>query len=58
LYRPGVAVAGAVQITRDGAIAHLLSNPAATNVVVVEPIWQREGVEAVQQPIAAAAPEE
>jgi len=59
LYRPGVAVAVAAEITRDGAIAHLLSNPAATNVVVVEPIWQREGFEAVQQPAPAAAePEE
>ena len=59
LYRPGVAVAVAAQITRDGAIAHLLSNPAATNVVVVEPIWQREGFEAVQEPAPAAAePEE
>ena len=59
LYRPGVAVAVAAEITRDGAIAHLLSNPAATNVVVVEPIWQREGVEAVQEAAPAAAePEE
>jgi rod shape-determining protein MreC len=58
LYRPGVAVAVAAEITRDGAIAHLLSNPAATNVVVVEPIWQREGVEAVSEPAAAAGPEE
>ena len=59
LYRPGVAVAVAAEITRDGAIAHLLSNPAATNVVVVEPIWQREGFEAVQEPSPAAAePEE
>ena len=59
LYRPGVAVAVAAEITRDGAIAHLLSNPAATNVVVVEPIWQREGYEAVQEPTPAAAePEE
>jgi len=58
LYRPGIAVAVAAQITRDGAIAHLLSNPAATNVVVVEPIWQREGFEAVQEPVASAEPEE
>lgn len=53
LFRPGIAVAVAVEITRDGAIAHLLSNPAATNVVVVEPIWQREAVEAVQEPLQA-----
>ena len=58
LYRPGVAVAVAAEITRDGAIAHLLSNPAATNVVVVEPIWQREATEAVQEPLAADAEEE
>jgi rod shape-determining protein MreC len=53
LFRPGIAVAVAIEITRDGAIAHLLSNPAATNVVVVEPIWQREAVEAVQEPLQA-----
>jgi rod shape-determining protein MreC len=42
LFRPGIAVAVAAEITRDGAIARLLSNPAATDVVVVEPIWQPE----------------
>lgn len=42
LFRPNIAVAVARQITRDGAIAQLLSNPAATDFVVVEPIWQRE----------------
>jgi rod shape-determining protein MreC len=42
LFRPGTAVAVASTITRDGAIARLLSNPAATDVVVVEPIWQPE----------------
>lgn len=58
LYRPGVAVAVAAQLTRDGAIAHLLSNPAATNVVLVEPIWQREGFNAVQEPAAVAEAEQ
>jgi rod shape-determining protein MreC len=38
-----------VEITRDGALAQLLSNPAATDVVVIEPIWQREAVESVQR---------
>lgn len=41
LFRPNIAVAVAREITRDGAIAHLLSNPAATDFVMVEPIWQR-----------------
>jgi rod shape-determining protein MreC len=48
LFRPGTAVAIATEITRDGAIAQLLSNPAATDVVVVEPIWQPEAVRALQ----------
>ena len=42
LFRPNIAVAVAREITRDGAIAHLLSNPAATDFVMVEPIWQRQ----------------
>ena len=50
LFRPNVAVAVAQQITRDGAIAQLVSNPAATDVVVVEPIWQRAAVEALAAP--------
>ena len=58
LFRPGTAVAIATEITRDGAIAQLLSNPAATDVVAVEPIWQPEAVEALQAPPGqtAAAP--
>jgi rod shape-determining protein MreC len=47
LFQPGIAVAVATQITRDGAIAHLLSNPAATDVVVVNPIWQPEAAAAL-----------
>jgi len=50
MFRPGVAVAIATEITRDGAIAQLLSNPAATDLVVVEPIWQPEAVEALAAP--------
>ena len=50
LFRPNIAVAVAQEITRDGAIAQLLSNPAATDVVVVEPIWQRPAVEALAAP--------
>lgn len=58
LFRPNVAVAVAREITRDGAIAQLLSNPAATDVVVVEPIWQRQAVEALAAPPVAGAPED
>jgi rod shape-determining protein MreC len=39
LYRPGTAVAAVTAITRDGAVARLLSDPAATDYVVVEQIW-------------------
>src|SRR5690606_22501684 len=56
LFRPGTAVAIATEITRDGAIAQLLSNPAATDVVVVEPIWQPEALEALQAHSLDASP--
>lgn len=49
LFRPNVAVAVARQITRDGAIAQLISNPAATDFVTVEPIWQRQAVQALRR---------
>ncbi len=49
MFRPGVAVAMTVEITEDGAIAQLLSNPAATDMVIVEPIWQRALLERVAQ---------
>ena len=58
LLRPGIGVALAVEITRDGAIAQLLSNPAATDYVVVEPIWQREAFEAINAPPQPEAVEE
>ena len=48
MFRPGVAVAMVTRVTEDGAIGQLLSNPAATDVVIVEPLWQRELLEAVE----------
>jgi rod shape-determining protein MreC len=39
LYRPGVPLAVVVSVTRDGAIARLLSDPAAAQFVTVEPVW-------------------
>jgi rod shape-determining protein MreC len=56
LFRPGIAVAVATEITRDGAIAQLLSNPAATDVVIVEPIWQPAAVEALRSPASVGPP--
>ncbi|MGC1270815.1 MAG: rod shape-determining protein MreC [Croceibacterium sp.] len=50
IFRPGTAVAVATQLTRDGAIAQLLSNPAATDVVVIEPMWQPKAVQALAAP--------
>ncbi len=49
LYRPGIAIAVVTQLTRDGAIGRLLSDPAATEFVVVEPIW----AQTPSQPIKA-----
>jgi rod shape-determining protein MreC len=48
LFRPGIAVAVAVRITADGAMAQLLSNPADSDVVTVEPLWQRPAVEVLE----------
>lgn len=39
LYRPGIAVAVVVSLTNDGAIARLLSDPASSEFVVVEPAF-------------------
>ncbi len=51
LYRPGIAVAVADKIIRDGAIARLLSNPAATDYVLIEPVWAQQA-----RAIVAGAP--
>ena len=44
LYRPGIAVAVATKIHRDGALARVLSDPAATDFVAVDPVWQPDAV--------------
>ncbi len=53
IFRPGIAVAMVTEVTEDGAIAQLLSNPAATDVVIVEPIWQRPAIEAAERELSA-----
>ena len=42
LYRPGIALAAATSLTRDGAVARVLSDPAATEFVAVERIWAQQ----------------
>ncbi len=49
LYRPGTAIAVANKLANDGAIGRVLSDPAATEYVIVEPIW---GPEATLDPKA------
>lgn len=39
LYRPNTAIAVVARITTDGAIARPLSDPGATEFVIVEPAW-------------------
>jgi|GEM_PF-157277 len=48
MFRPGIAVAMVTELTDDGAIGQLLSNPAATDVVIVEPIWQKPAVQMLE----------
>ena len=50
-YRPGIAVAILLQVTDDGGVAAVISDPAATDFVAVEPIWQPEAVAAAQTPV-------
>lgn len=49
-YRPGIAVAIVQEVTPDGAVAAVISDPAATDFVAVEPIWQPRAVQAAQTP--------
>jgi len=51
LFRPGVAVAMVTRLENDGAIARLLSSPAATDVVIVEPVWQAVALQSAQTPL-------
>lgn len=51
LYRPGVPIAVVVRLLPDGAIARPLSDPGATDLVVVDPVWAP-----AEPPPAPAAP--
>ena len=48
LFRPGTPIAIVDTITRDGAIARLLSDPAASEFVAVEPIWTSQATDQPQ----------
>lgn len=50
-YRPGVAVAVVSQLTNDGALARIISDPAATDFVSVDPIWQPDAIRGAAAPI-------
>jgi len=51
-YRPGIAVAIVAEKTEDGALARIISDPAATDYVAVEAIWQEDALRAAQTPAA------
>lgn len=52
LYRPGTAICVVMQLTRDGAIARVLSDPTASEFVEVEPVF----AESAGMPEALTAP--
>ena len=56
-YRPGIAVAIVQEVTPDGAVGAVISDPAATDFVSVEPIWQPRAVEAAKTPVSEAVGE-
>lgn len=45
-FRPGTAVALVERVTDDGALARIISDPAASDFVAVEPIFQPQVVDA------------
>ena len=56
-YHPGIAVGILQEVTGDGGIAAVISDPAATDYVAVEPIWQPEAIKAAQTPVEKAIEE-
>ena len=56
-YRPGAAVAILVEKTDDGGLARMVSDPAATDFVSIEPIFEPEAVTAVATPTETELPD-
>lgn len=50
-YQPGVAVAIATEITDDGALARIVSDPAATDYVAVLPIFESAAAVGADTPV-------
>jgi len=48
LFRPNIAVAVVTALTKDGAVGRMLSNPAATDYVAVEPVWKPEAIQTLK----------
>jgi rod shape-determining protein MreC len=57
LYRPNTPVAVIARLTRDGGVARVLSDPAASEFVVVEQIWNQLTDPADEQATPPPAPE-
>ena len=53
-FAPGMAVAVATTITGDGALARMVSDPAATDYIAVLPPWQERTVRASETPVEQA----
>jgi rod shape-determining protein MreC len=50
-YPPGIAVAILTETTDDGGLARIISDPAATDYVAVEPIYEPEAAVGAATPI-------
>ncbi len=50
-YPPGIAVAIVTELTDDGALARIVSDPAATDYVAVEQIFEPDAATGAQTPI-------
>ncbi len=50
-YPPGIAVAIVTELTDDGGLARIVSDPAATDFVAIEPIFEPEAAEGATTPI-------
>ena len=57
-YQPGIAVAVITRKTDDGGDARLIADPAGTDFVSIEPIWQPEAVIGAETPIERELGEE
>lgn len=51
-YQPGSAVAILSEVTPDGGLARIVSDPAATDFVAVMPIFEPEAAEVAETPVA------